>query len=89
MLRGSLQLLLHAQQIVNGVQDGVQSLDVIFHAKHALRFASVKRGERPNRRFCSHDDRQTFLELRSPLGEKFDCVFPRKRIRGHDEPLRA
>ena len=83
------KLLVNAQRIVNGVQDGVLPLDISLHAKHALRFASAEHGERPNRLLCSRNYGQTFLELRYLLGEKFDSDFPRKRIRRHDEPLRA
>lgn len=53
------------------------------------RFAVFKSSEQLNRRFCSRDHGQPFLEFWSLLGEEFYHVFPCKRIRRHDGPLLA
>jgi hypothetical protein len=82
------QLPLNAQQIVNGVQNGVLPLDVILQPEHALRFAGVQRSDRP--KVASHrriNDWQTFLQLRPLLREQFDRLCPCKRARRHDEPF--
>jgi hypothetical protein len=84
-LRGWLELPLNAQQIVNGVQNGILPLHIILHPEHTLRFARVQRSDRPEGRFFSRDRWQAVLELRPLLSEQLRRLYPRKGARGQDE----
>ena len=86
-LLGTPELLLDAQLIVDRVQHCVLPLDKILHPKHTFCLAGVQRNERPEGWFLSRDDGQTVLELWPLLSEKCNCVCPRERVRGQDEPL--
>ena len=80
---------MRAQQIVHGVQDAVlpRFMPSTFSVFLMLNVVNGPTGGSVPAITALYG--QKFLELPSLLGEKFHRFFPGKRIRGHDEPLRA